>query len=81
VKVWPNPFTHEVAFDLSALASGQLYRLQVTDIYGRQVLNAQTPGGTRFFWRAAEKPDGTYFYQIRSGDAVVTNGILLKTSR
>ncbi len=63
--------------------NGSTYRLQITDIYGRQVLNTQTQGGNgmRYFWRAAEVPDGTYFYQIRSGRALVANGKLLKTSR
>ncbi|MFZ4634448.1 MAG: T9SS type A sorting domain-containing protein [Saprospiraceae bacterium] len=81
ISVAPNPFNNEVAFDMTVLDASTDYLLMVTDLYGRVVYTAQTQGGKGYVWNAANIANGPYVYQIRSDDAILYSGKLLKVSR
>jgi len=80
-KVSPNPFSDEVVFDLSGLASGKKYHLTITDMLGRILLSRPVSGEQPFKWQTSEISDGQYFYQIRSDKGIVQSGKLLKGTK
>ena len=77
---YPNPFNPvtRIRFDLPR---SQDVQLVVYDILGRQVAilaNEKMVAGTHEFqWHAEKIPSGIYLYQIKAGDFVQTNKMIL----
>jgi Secretion system C-terminal sorting domain len=79
---YPNPFNPSTIISYQ-LPSNSLVTLKLFDALGRQIatlINAQQPAGSYSYKLSTLKlnlPSGIYFYQLRAGDVVKTNKMLL----
>ncbi len=82
---FPNPFNPETVIAFSLPRAGAV-RLTVFDLQGREVVRlldrSLQPGSYRLRWRGedatgAAVPSGVYFYQLRSGNHVLTRKMTL----
>lgn len=78
VKVFPNPASGILRFDLSHLPLDQESRLVITDMIGRISLSYIVPNGSELLpIDVSALKSGLYFYQIFNSEKEVTKGMVV----
>jgi hypothetical protein len=77
---YPNPFNPSTKIKYSIPQSSNVV-IKVFDILGNEIetlVNEEKPAGTyEITWNATNLPSGVYFYQLKAGDFVQTNKMIL----
>jgi len=80
VRVYPNPFSHGVTFELEALKSGEVV-LEVFDQKGAKVFaktQLLSSAASTLFWEDEQMSSGIYFYKISVDGQMLKTGKLVK---
>ena len=76
VKVYPNPFKHQLVFEVYNNNADQFttYQLEMFDLLGRSVLPTEEFVGSRFVLWDHSLQQGFYFYRLQQDGAEVSSG-------
>jgi mannan endo-1,4-beta-mannosidase len=77
VKIYPNPVEDEVSVDLTHLKGETLY-FTIQDTSGREVYNADIPGGSIYTMPANAFNKGCYIVKVRSKGQQIYKKLLIK---
>ena len=79
IKVWPNPATDQVHFQVEALQPGQVFRVDVYDLLGNKVWEQKGDGPRPTTLERSNLNNGIYVYQIKSQGLLLGAGkVILK---
>jgi hypothetical protein len=81
IRIFPNPFTDHVSFDLSGLKLQDQPVLRIYDLYGRLLVEEKTGGEQMVSWqgkdrKGSEMPPGLYIYAVKVNGEIHTGKIM-----
>jgi hypothetical protein len=77
---YPNPFNPSTAIKFQIPVQGQAWKLNIYNITGQLVesFSSVSNGFNAVTWNASGLPSGVYFYQLTSGDVVLTRKMVFR---
>jgi hypothetical protein len=78
IKVYPNPFTNQINFELLGANDIATLEINVFDALGRSVSTQKTMNNSIVSLSLNETANGVYFYTIKQNGALVGNGKVVK---